>query len=124
MKLAMFAFGACLIAVLVFASPNEELDAVASYGFSVAVEPDEEFPDFIRCGVSIFDLETESDLREYPALRIASGDHNAMNIVKEDGVEVTFSCSVNEEMTEATYEIAGRLDDRIVINHLASIRLN
>ncbi len=124
MKTAMLALGACLIAVLVFAGPNEELDTVASYGYSVAVEPDEEFPDFIRCGISIFNLDTESNLSNFPALRIASGDHNAMNIVMEDGVEVTFSCSVNEDMTEATYEIAGHFDDRLVINHLASIRLN
>ena len=126
MRHGMWVLGACLfVGLLVLASTNGSQADVASslYGFSVAVQPDNEFAGFVSCGMSIFTLADEKSLGETPALLITSGGANSMKFIGIDGVEVTFSCGVNAEMTEATYEIAGRMEDRLVLNHLATVRL-
>ena len=127
MRKSFWVLGAFLFAgLLVLANPSgSQGDAANSvYGFAVEVQPDDEFDDFVRCGMSIFTLEDEKSTGELPALRIMAGDSNSMKVIGADGVEVTFTCGVNAAMTEATKEIAGHTNDRLVMNHLASVQLH
>ncbi len=127
MRKNLWVLGACLFAgLVVLANPSGiQGDAATSvYGFAVEVHPDDEFDDFVRCGMSIFTLEDEKSTGELPALRIMAGDSNSMRVMFADGVEVTFTCGVNAAMTEATYEIAGHTNDRLVMNHLATVQLH
>lgn len=126
MKRMMLLIGACLlVGLVVLASPNNDSKGVgSSFGFAVSVEPDQEFADITKCGMSIFSLVTEENVfPELPSLQIAAGDYNSMSVAASDGFEVTFSCSVDAAQTEATYEIAGRAGDRLVMNHIATVRL-
>jgi len=126
MKKWHWVLGACfLVALFVFANPGvdqSDLEAPV-YGFSVKVLPDEEFDDFMHCGMSVFTLVGETGLREPPSLRMMAGDSNTMKLGGLDRMDVTFTCGINAAMTEATYEIAGRRDGQLVLNHLATIRL-
>ena len=127
MRKNVWVFGACLfVGLLALANPsgNQGDAATSIYGFGVEVQPDDEFDDFIRCGMSIFTLEDEKSIGELPALRIMAGGSNSMQVMGADGVEVTFTCGVNTAMTEATYEIAGHTGERLVMNHLATIQLD
>ena len=127
MRKNFWVLGACLFAgLLVLANPTGSQGdvAISLYGFAVEVQPDDEFDDFISCGMSVFTLDDESSIGELPDLRIMAGGSNSMQFKGEDGVEVTFSCGVNAAMTEATYEIAGHTGERLVMNHLATIQLD
>ncbi len=126
MKQGAVVFGLCLcVGLLIFASPSESQTeaGVSHYGFSVAVQPDEEFAGFVRCGIALFNLADEETLDDPPDLHLLAGDSNSMLFIGADGVEVTFTCGVNPEMTEATYEISGRSEGRLVLSHLATVRL-
>ena len=122
-KALLVAVGGLLAAVIVVASPTRLEPQVPIYGFDVSVVPDKELADFVQCGLIVFELETEESVAELPSLVIMSGDTNSMVFNGVDGVEVTFECTINREMTEASYEIAGRRDGQLVLNHLATIRL-
>ena len=127
MRKNLWVLGACLFAgLLVLANPTGSQGDVATslYGFAVEVQPDDEFDDFISCGMSVFTLDDESSIGELPDLRIMAGGSNSIQFKGEDGVEVTFTCGVNAAMTEATYEIAGHTGERLVMNHLATIQLD
>ena len=127
MRKTFWVLGACLlVGLLVFANPGGSQGDPAKliYGFGVEVQPDDEFDDFVSCGMSMFRLEDEKSIGELPALRIMAGDANSMQAIGADGVEVTFTCGVNAAMTEATYEIAGHVGERLVLNHLATIQLD
>ena len=126
MRKGLWVLGACLcvgLLVLANASGSQGDGATSIYGFAVEVQPDDEFDDFVRCGMSIFTLEDEKSVGKFPALRIMAGDSNSMKVRRADGVEVTLTCGVNAAMTEATYEVAGHTNDRLVMNHLATVRL-
>ena len=76
--MSVLLFGASssvLAGLLVLATTNGSQADVASspYGFSVTVQPDNEFAGFISCGMSIFTLADEKGLGETPALLITSG---------------------------------------------------
>ena len=127
MRKNLWVLGACLFAgLLVLANPigGQGDVAISLYGFAVEVQPDDEFDDFISCGMSVFTLDDESSIGELPDLRIMAGGSNSMQFKGEDGVEVTFTCGVNAAMTEVTYEIAGHTNDRLVMNHLATVQLH
>ena len=102
---------------------SEPTDKKPIYGFGVTVLPDDEFDDFVRCGMSIFTLTDEKSLGEPPSLRIMAGDSNSMQFSGLDGMDVTFTCGINAGMTEIAYEIAGTRDGQLVTNQLATIRL-
>ena len=112
-----------LAAVLVFASPSRPEPQISLYGFDVRVVPDKELADFVQCGLSVFKLETEELVAALPDLVIHAGGTNSLVFNGVDDVEVTFECSVDTEKTEASYEIAGRRDGQLMMNHLATIRL-
>ena len=127
MRKNLWVLGACLFAgLLVLANPTggQGHVAISLYGFAVEVQPDDEFDDFISCGMSVFTLDDESSIGELPDLRIMAGGSNSMQFKGEDGVEMTFTCGVNAAMTEATYEIAGHTNDRLVMNRLATVQLH
>jgi hypothetical protein len=127
MRKTFLVLGACLfVGLLVFANQGGGHGDVSTsiYGFGVEVQPDDEFDDFVRCGMSMFRLEDEKSIGELPALRIMAGGSNSMQAMGADGVEVTFTCGVNAAMTEARYEIAGHVGERLVMNHLATIQLD
>ena len=63
------------------------------YGFGVKVVPDEEFDDFVRCGMSIFTLEDEEGVVEPPSLWIMAGDSNGMVFRGLDGMDVRLDAS-------------------------------
>ena len=126
MRHGTWILGACLFAgllMLASTSGSQADQASSHYGFSVAVQPDDEFAGFVSCGMSVFTLADEKRVGEIPPLLISSGGANSMIFLGTDGIEVTFSCGVNTDQTEATYEIAGRIDGRLVLNHLATVRL-
>ena len=126
MKTGIGIIAACLVAALVVfagSSPTDSKPADPVYGFSVKVVPDDEFDDFVRCGMSIFTLTDEKSLGEPPSLRIMAGDSNRMLFGGLDGMDVTFTCGINAGMTEVAYEIAGKRDGQLVTNQLATIRL-
>ncbi len=93
------------------------------YGFGVRVLPDEELDDFVQCGLSVFHLADGSNSWELPSLRIFEGSSNSMIFLGENDLEVTFKCFVNREQTEVTYEVEGKRNGRLVLDHLATIRL-
>ena len=113
-----------LTGLIAFAGPGATESAVQApvYGFGVSVLPDEEFDDFVQCGLTVFALESEEHLAQLPSLRIMVGDANTMLFRGVDDVEVTFKCAINADKTEATYEIAGTREGRLVMNHLATVR--
>ncbi len=110
-------------AVLVLASPRQEVRGPA-YGFGVEVTPDHEFDDFVQCRLRIFELETEKLVAELPPLRIMAGDSNGMKFRDQYGLEVDFRCSVDRQQMETTYEVAATLEGVMVVNHLATVRLD
>ena len=114
---------ASLAAMIVVASPSKPEPQGSVYGFNVRVVPDSELADFVRCGLSVFELETEELVAELPSLTIHAGGSNSLVFNGVDGVEVTLECSVDAEKTEASYEIEGTRDGQLVLNHLATIRL-
>ena len=123
-KKAVLAAAFSLLAVLiVFAGPTTPAPEDPIYGFGVRVLPDEEFDDFVQCRLSVFRLDTEEEVAELPSLRIMAGDVNAMVLRTVDDLEVTFECTVNAEKTEATYAVAGTRSGRLLMNQLATIRL-
>ena len=114
---------ASLAAMIVVASPSKPEPQGSIYGFNVRVAPDSDLAGFVQCGLSVFDLETEELVAELPSLTIPAGGTNGMMFNGVDGVKVTLECSVDEERTEASYEIEGTRDGQLVLNHLATIRL-
>ena len=112
--------------LIVFAGPAATQFAMDApvYGFGVDVLPDEEFDDFVQCGLTVFTLEGEEHVAQLPRLRIMTGDANSMTFRGIDDVEVTFKCAINADKTEATYEIAGTREGRLVMNHLATVRFH
>ena len=111
----------CATVVSVSGAPVSE-PAEVVYGFDVRVLPDEEFEDFLQCGLSVFTIGDDRQQWELPSLRIVAGDANSMQFQGVDRIEVTFNCAVNAEKTEVTYEVEGQRDGRIVLNHLGTVR--
>ncbi len=103
-------------------STSEPLQQRPIYGFGVHVWPDDELDDFVQCGLTVFNLETEEHVWELPPLWIMVGDANTMRFLGVDGVDVRFSCEVNRERTEVSYSVAGTVGDQLVMNHLATVR--
>ena len=110
-------------AVLVLAAPGQEVRG-PDYGFGVEVTPDHEFDDFVQCRLRIFELETEKLVAELPPLRIMAGDNNGLEFHDQYGLEVDFRCSVDRQQMETTYEVAATLEGVMVVNHLATVRLD
>ena len=114
-----------LTAIVAFAGTGtkEITDKKPIYGFGVKVLPDEEFDDFVRCSLTVFELETEEQLAELPPLRIMAGTANTMGFRGIDEIEVKFGCTVNPEQTEVSYEVTGTIGDQLLMSHMATIRL-
>ena len=94
----------------------------SAYGFGVRVLPDEEYDDFLQCGLSVFALADGGEQWELPSLRIVVGGANSMKFRGVDGIDITLNCAVNAEKTEVTYEVEGQRNGRVVSNHLGTIR--
>jgi hypothetical protein len=94
-----------------------------AYGYGVRVGPDDELADVTTCELSVFRLDDERRTHTLPALRIVAGDSNGLRFLGADGVDVRFECSIDRDRTAATYEIEGRLDGRLVLSHLGTIRV-
>ena len=94
----------------------------SAYGFGVEVTPDVEFDDFVQCGLVVYELESEKPLPDLPALRIMAGGVNTMSFSDQDGLEVDFTCTVDSQLKEVSYELAGTVHGSPVLNHIATVR--
>ena len=111
-----------VLVVLAGPSMSEPLQQGPIFGFGVHVWPDDELDDFVKCGLTVFNLETEEHVWELPPLRIMVGTANTMRFFGDDGIDVRFDCEVNRERTEVSYTVAGTVGDQLVMNHLTTVR--
>jgi len=125
MKKAMFVTIAALfagVAVISLSGASGPAAPERAFGVSVRVLPDEEFDDIIQCGLSVFEVGDDASQAEVPAMRIMAGDWSASKYTEKNEIEIELRCHVNAEMTEVVYEVEGTRDERVVLNHLGSVR--